>query len=239
MNLPAQTGSRPLRLLVVDDDPKFRGYVSAGLRESGHECEVAGDGEEALKLVEDPSQEPFDVVLLDVMMPVKTGWDFLAELREKGRDVPVVFVTARDAVDERVRGLQLGADDYVIKPFAFSELLARIEAVARRNAPSNRLELDGLVLELDARRLSKGERTVDLTPREFDLLRTLWLARGSYVSRTTLLRDVWGMDFDPGTNIVEVHVARLRRKLEACGSSLVRTKRGQGYAIDPDQGRGG
>lgn len=228
---PPESPRHPLRLLVVDDDPKFRGYVSTGLRESGHECETAENGEEALRLVEEPGGAPFDVVLLDVMMPVKTGWDMLGELREKGRDVPVVFVTARDAVEERVRGLQLGADDYIIKPFAFSELLARIEAVARRRAGPSRMELDGLTLDLEARRVSKGGRTVDLTPREFDLLRTLFQARGRTVPKTELLRDVWGMDFDPGTNLVEVHVARLRRKLEACGSSPIRTKRGQGYSV--------
>ena len=233
-----EAGTQPLRLLVVDDDPKFRSFVSAGLRQSGHHCEVAEDGEEALRLTEDPERAPFDIVLLDVMMPAKSGWDFLAELRAKGRDTPVVFVTARDAVDERVRGLQLGADDYVIKPFAFSELLARIDAVARRRVGRSRLDLDGLTLDLDARRLSSGDRTVDLTPREFDLLRALCQARGHYVSRTALLRDVWGMDFDPGTNIVEVHVARLRRKLEACGSAPIRTKRGQGYAIEVGGERG-
>jgi len=169
-----------MRLLVVDDDPKFRSYISNGLRESGCECATAADGDAAMKMLEAPGAAPFDLILLDVMMPVQNGWDLLHDLRERGRETPVIFVTARDAVEERVKGLKLGADDYIIKPFAFDELLAHHDQV---------------------------------------------------LTRAQLLHEVWGIDFDPETNVVDVHVARLRRKLDRHGKPLIHTVRGEGYKL--------
>ncbi len=220
-----------MRILVVDDDAKLRGYVSVGLRESGHACETAADGAEALRVLTRPGAEPFDAILLDVMMPGRDGWELLHDLRAAGRETPVIFVTARDAVQERVKGLQLGADDYIIKPFAFEELLARIEAVVRRRNALGPVEYADLRVDAARRAVWRAGKPVELSPREFDLLRTLLLHREKVVTRTDLLKQVWGIEFDPGTNVVDVHVARLRRKLERQGRPLVRTVRGEGYML--------
>jgi two-component system OmpR family response regulator len=220
-----------MRLLIVDDDPKFRSYISGGLKESGSECETAADGEAAMKLLEDPGRPPFDLILLDVMMPVQNGWELLHELRAHGRETPVIFVTARDAVEERVKGLKLGADDYIIKPFAFDELLARIDAVIRRRKTMASIEYADLKLDLARRAVMRAGKAVDLSPREFDLLRTLVTNHDRVMTRAELLHEVWGIDFDPETNVVDVHVARLRRKLDRLGKSLIHTVRGEGYKI--------
>lgn len=219
-----------MRLLVIDDDPKFRSYISTGLRESGVECETAEDGAKALELLEN-SDRPFDVILLDVMMPNRDGWEVLHDLRAKGRETPVIFVTARDAVEERVKGLQLGADDYIIKPFAFVELLARVEAVVRRRKSMLPIEYGDLKLDLATRAVWRGGRAIDLSPREFDLLRVLATNHDKVMTRSELLAAVWGIHFDPETNVVDVHIARLRRKLEANARPLIQTVRGEGYVL--------
>jgi two-component system OmpR family response regulator len=219
-----------MRLLIVDDDPKFRSYISGGLRESGLECETAADGAAALKVLEDPHRS-FDLILLDVMMPVQNGWELLHELRARGRETPVIFVTARDAVEERVKGLKLGADDYIIKPFAFDELLARIDAVIRRRKSLVPIEYADLRLDLTRRTVLRAGKSVDLSPREFDLLRTLVVNHDRVMTRAELLHEVWGIDFDPETNVVDVHVARLRRKLDRHGQPMIHTVRGEGYKI--------
>ena len=216
--------------LVVDDDDKFRSFIRAGLTDSGIRCEVAADGMAALAILDDPAQGPFDVVLLDIMMSGMTGWDTLAAIRKRV-GVPVIFVTARESVDERVRGLRLGADDYIIKPFAFMELLARIDAVVRRRRESATLRLSELNLDLTKRLVSLRDRSIDLSPKEFDLLRTLVEARTKIVSKKDLLREVWQCHEDPGTNVVEVHIGRLRRKLELAQGPWVRTVRGKGYTL--------
>ena len=222
-----------MRVLVVDDDPKLRSFVSSGLGQSGWDCSTAADGSAALAVLEDPAVLPFDLILLDVMMPAKNGWELLNELREKGRETPVIFVTARDSVEERVKGLRLGADDYIIKPFAFEELLARIETVVRRRRTLPPLVYADLELDLTRRSARRGGHAIELSPREFDLLRTL-LARPEHVfTRIELLREVWGIDFDPGTNVVDVHVARLRRKLDGSGRPMIVTVRGEGYGMTP------
>jgi DNA-binding response OmpR family regulator len=217
-----------MRLLIVDDDPKLRNYVCAGLEQSGIEGVPAPDGQSALAILEDDSRG-FDLILLDVMMPEVTGWDLLADLRERGRETPVIFVTARDSVEERVRGLRLGADDYVIKPFAFQELIARIEVVIRRRKELPPVEVGDLKLDLARRQARRGDKSIDLSPREFDLLLALVRAEGRTLSRTELLRDVWGIEGEPATNLVDVHIGRLRRKLDAHGPSLIHTVRGEGY----------
>jgi len=223
---------RRLNILLIDDDPKFRGFARSGLRESGFGCTTAADAEGALAALEGGADEErrFDAVLLDIMMPGMSGWDLLERIRAMQPDVPIIFVTARESVDERVRGLRLGADDYIIKPFAFSELLARIEAVVRRRQ-SAVLEVAGLRLNLLERLASVDDKVIELSPKEFDLLRVLVDRKEEVLSRRLLLQQVWHTARDPGTNVVEVHVARLRRKLASAGGPKIRNIRGSGYAI--------
>jgi two-component system, OmpR family, copper resistance phosphate regulon response regulator CusR len=219
-----------MRLLIVDDDPKLRSYVCAGLEQSGIEGVAAADGDSALQILHDDTRG-FDLILLDVMMPARTGWDLLSDLRERGRETPVIFVTARDSVEERVRGLRLGADDYVIKPFAFQELIARVEVVIRRRKALPPIEVGDLRLDLARRQARRGELAIDLSPREFDLLLALARAEGRVLTRAELLRDVWGIAGEPGTNLVDVHIGRLRRKIDVHTPALIHTVRGEGYRL--------
>jgi two-component system copper resistance phosphate regulon response regulator CusR len=216
-----------MRILVVDDDPKLRGFVRSGLLESGMECELAADAETAAGILRGP--RPFDVVLLDVMMPGRSGWDFLADLRAAGDETPVLFLSARGQVDERIRGLTLGADDYIVKPFEFRELLARIAAVARRRQAIPMLASGELRMDLGRRLVELAGRRIETSAREFDLLRTLVEADGAVLSRAELLHRIWAMEFDPGTNVVEVLVARLRQKLGKQGRASIETVPGAGY----------
>jgi two-component system copper resistance phosphate regulon response regulator CusR len=218
-------------VLLVDDDPKLCALVGEGLSASGVDCTVAPEGPAALALLAEPDRPPFDVVLLDIMMPQLSGWDLLAQIRGAGHDLPVIFVTARESIDERVRGLRLGADDYIIKPFAFAELLARIDAVVRRRHQNMTLRLGELHLDVTRRLVAVGDRHLDLSPKEFDLLRHLVEARSRTSSRRELLEQVWQILDEPGTNVVEVHVARLRRKLAIAGGPWIRTVRGKGYTL--------
>jgi DNA-binding response OmpR family regulator len=222
-----------MQILLVDDDPRLRETLRRGLEHAGHVAAAAASADEAEAAL---ARQSFDLVLLDVMMPGRDGWELLERLRGRGLDVPVIFLTARDAVDERVRGLSAGADDYLTKPFALEELLARIAAVGRRRTATpvlvhGPLRLDPMrrVVELE------GER-IDLSPREFDLLAALVRAQGRALSRRELLSDVWGIEFEPQTNTVEVHVARLRRRLGPHGKDLVRTAVGKGYSIGTPDG---
>jgi two-component system copper resistance phosphate regulon response regulator CusR len=219
-----------MRILIVDDDPKLRSYVCAGLQQAGIEGVPAPDGESALRVLQEDTRG-FDLILLDVMMPALSGWELLHDLRERGRETPVIFVTARDSVEERVRGLRLGADDYVIKPFAFQELLARIEVVLRRRKQLPPIAVADLRLDLARRNARRGEHSIDLSPREFDLLLALARAEGEVLSRAELLRQVWGIESEPSTNLVDVHIGRLRRKLDAHGPPLIQTVRGEGYRL--------
>jgi two-component system copper resistance phosphate regulon response regulator CusR len=218
-----------MRILAVDDDPKIRTFVSKGLSESGMECETAPDGETALELLR---TRRFDLVLLDVMLPGLQGWDVLDALRREGNTVPVIWVTARDALEERVRGLRSGGDDYVVKPFDFAELVARIHAVLRRRADSHRVRVSDLEIDPLAGTVTRAGKALDLTRTEFALLRALAERVGEPVSRTALLQQVWGIAFDPGTNMVDVHIRRLRRKVDApFAHPLIQTVRGSGYAL--------
>jgi two-component system copper resistance phosphate regulon response regulator CusR len=224
-----------VNLLLVDDDPKFRGFMQKGLEESGMHIETAGSGEEASELLVKRGVGAFDLLLLDVMMPGSSGWDVLEGLRKRGDTTPVIFLTARSAVEERVKGLQLGADDYVIKPFEFSELLARIEAVRRRHGRAAVLTVGSVRLDLEHRVVECRGMRIEMSPREFELLLTLARAQGRVLKRAELLKKVWGMEFDPGTNVVNVLVARLRRRLDAFAPGLIRTVVGEGYVLDPSQ----
>lgn len=220
----------PLKILVVDDDPKFRAFVARGLSESGMPCQTAGSGEEGLAQLR---KNAYDLVLLDVMLPGIQGWELLEVARSEGIDVPVIFVTARDALDERIKGLHLGADDYVVKPFAFAELVARIHAVLRRRTEGAQRHIRDLEIDYIEGTVSRGGTSIDLTRMEFALLRQLAEHEGQTITRSSLLRSVWGMNFDPETNLVDVHIRRLRKKLdEPFATRLIHTVRGSGYVLE-------
>lgn len=220
-----------MKILIVDDDPKLRGFVAKGLETHGIDSVSASDGAEALTVLERSVSDRPDLILLDVMMPGKSGMEFLEELRRRGHDLPVIFVTARRGVEDRVKGLRIGADDYVLKPFEFDELLARIEAVIRRRQSVPVFEFGDVRIDVARRIVERAGQRIDLSPKEFDLLRTLAEARGRVVSRTELLKVVWGITFDPETNVVDALVARLRRRIDRGGASLIDTVIGQGYRL--------
>jgi len=230
--------SRMTRVLLVDDDPKLLSYVAKGLTAQGMECLVAADAEEALSLLAQPGLSMPDVALLDVMMGERSGWELLEEMRMRGHEMPVLFVTAKHAVDDRVRGLRLGADDYILKPFEFEELLARIEAVLRRRHTLPVLEVHDVRVDLAHRTVDRDGRRVELSPKEFDLLLALVEAQGRVLSRTELLKSVWGIEFDPQTNVVDTAIARLRKRLDRGARPLIQTVVGQGYCISPAEGSG-
>jgi two-component system copper resistance phosphate regulon response regulator CusR len=220
-----------VQVLIVDDDPKFGTHLGEGLEAHGIGSRVTTSAAEALAAVHAPGSEPPDLILLDVMMPERSGWEFLEELRANGHDTPVIFVTARRAVQDRVRGLHAGADDYILKPFEFDELLARIQAVLRRRAALPVIALRDVRVDLRRRVVERSGRRVELSPREFDVLRVLVENRGRVVSREELLRNVWGIEFDPQTNVVDTVVARLRRRVDHSGEPLIQTVVGSGYRI--------
>ena len=221
-----------MHILIVEDEPKAAAYLQKGLGESGFSVDVAHDGEEGLTLA---NTGDYDLVVLDVMLPRRDGWSVVEEMRRNGTDVPVLFLTARDAVPDRVRGLELGADDYLVKPFAFSELLARVRTVLRRKPVQRpeRIEVADLVLDLARHRVTRAGDLLDLSPKEFLLLSLLARRAGEALSRTVIAERVWDMHFDPGTNAIDVAVRRLRRKVdEPYAQPLIHTVRGVGYVLD-------
>lgn len=218
-----------MHILVVDDDPKLRRYVQRGLEEAGHSCLTAADAVAAMATLREEGECAFDAMLLDVLMPGQDGFELCEELRSLDIDVPIVFVTARRTVQDRIQGLRLGADDYLQKPFSFDELLARLDAVHRRRESIPVLRRGSLTLRLADLVVERGGTAVELSRREFMLLRALVEARGAARSRSELLVSVWGVDFNPGTNVVDVHVANLRRKLARSGPNLIETVKGTGY----------
>jgi DNA-binding response OmpR family regulator len=220
-----------VRVLVVDDDPDVCAFLAAGLTSAGIDSTIAHDGVQAIECLSAQTPGWFGLILLDVSMPRKNGWELLDSLREAGDEVPVIFVSGRDSPEEKIRGLRLGADDYVVKPFLFDELLARIEAVQRRRRSLAPIILGGLKLDLTRRKTERAGKPVDLSPREFDLLLTLARAGGGTLSRLQLLEEVWDIKFDPGTNLLDVHLGRLRKKLDRHGPSAIQTVRGEGYRI--------
>jgi two-component system copper resistance phosphate regulon response regulator CusR len=218
-----------LKVLLVDDDPDFANLTRLGLEPHGVQCVTAQNGEEAALALEE--QPGFDLILLDIEMPGVTGWDLLTNLREAGEDIPVLFVSGLQAVEHRVRGLRMGADDYLVKPIDHEELYARIEAVLRRRAAMPQLHFGDLRLDLAQRRACRGDRALHLSPKEFDLLLALTRGKGEVLSRSQLLEQVWDMTFDPGTNLLDVHIGRLRRKVDRQSSGLIQTVRGKGYRL--------
>lgn len=220
-----------VRVLVVDDEPDVCQYLSALLKGAGIQSAIAVDGEQAIEQLKAHPPGWFGLVLLDVAMPRKSGWEFLDELRQAGDEVPVIFVSARDTSEERVRGLRLGADDFVVKPFLFDELLARMEAVLRRRRSLAPIVVGALKLDLSRRKTEREGKPIDLSPREFDLLLALAKAEGRTLSRASLLEQVWDIHFDPGTNLLDVHLGRLRKKLDRHGRPGIQTVRGEGYRL--------
>jgi two-component system OmpR family response regulator len=221
-----------MRILVVEDDRKVARFVRQGLEEEGHAVDVAPDGDEGAMLAH---VNPYDVIVLDVQLPKKNGLQLAAELRREGSTVPILMLTARDSTEDVVRGLDAGADDYLTKPFAFDELLARVRAVGRRGSAAvagSTLRFDDLEVDRVHHRATRGGRLLDLTPREFRLLAFFLERPDEVVTRTELLEKVWDMSFDPGTNVVDVHVSNLRKKLEESGRArLIQTVRGVGFAL--------
>ena len=222
-----------MRVLVVDDDPDLRGHVIKGLTERGIKVAEASDGDTALSILSE-KRNGFDMILLDVMLPARSGWELLEAIRRAGHETPVIFVSALDAVEERVKGLQLGADDYVVKPFAFDELVARIETVIRRRTALVPVGLGEIHLDIARRRVSVAGNSVEVSPREFDLLLALVRAQGEVLSRAELLSDVWGIDHEPGTNLVDVHIGRLRKRIDPNAPGAIQTVRGKGYRLNTE-----
>jgi DNA-binding response OmpR family regulator len=220
-----------MRILVVEDERKIAGFIRQGLEEHGFAVEVCGNGDEAFALA---TTRPYDALVLDIMLPGRDGLSILRGLRARKNAVPVILVTARAELNERLDGLNLGADDYLTKPFYVEELIARIHAVSRRVKEDRPglLQAGDLTMDLMQRKVRRGEREVELTAREFGLLERLLRAPGRVFTRTQLLEHVWGYDFDPETNLVDVNIRRLRRKIDDdAGSPLIETVRGVGYRI--------
>jgi len=222
-----------VRALIVEDDRAIAEFVGRGLREAGFAVDQAPDGETGLELA---LSEPYDVAIVDLMLPQRDGLSLIDELRRRGRTIPVLILSARRSVDDRVRGLQSGGDDYLTKPFAFAELLARVQALVRRATRSpepTTLTIGDLTLDLLSRRVTRGSTPIELRPREFALLEYLMRNPGKVVSKTMILSHVWDYSFDPQTNIVDVLVSRLREKIDRpFDRKLVRTVRGVGYVLE-------
>ncbi len=221
-----------MRILVVEDDRKVAGFIEMGLREEGYAVDLARDGDEAIVLAH---VNDYDAILLDLMLPKKNGLQVAAELRREGRTTPILMLTARDATEDVVRGLDAGADDYLAKPFKFDELLARLRALVRRGGATRVERLTAGPLELDRlkHQAYAGGKALDLTPREFQLLEHFMMHKDDVVRRTELLEKVWDMHFDPESNVVDVHVGNLRRKLREAGfEDLIKTVRGVGFRLN-------
>ncbi len=222
-----------MKLLIIEDEPKAAAYLRQGLTEAGYIVDVAADGEAGLTAAR---LDEYGLILCDLMLPKRDGFSVVAELRRSGRQMPVLLLTARDAVDARVRGLDLGADDYLVKPFAFAELLARVRALLRRAPlrPADVYVVGDLICDPRTRRVERAGRRIDLSPKEFALLQFLLERAGDVVSRTLIAEGVWDMSFDSDTNIVDVQIRRLRRKVDVEGAPpLIHTVRGVGYVLEP------
>jgi two-component system OmpR family response regulator len=221
-----------MRILVVEDDLEARRYLVQGLKESGHVVDEAADGETGLSLA---LSQPYDVAIVDRMLPKLDGLKVVAEMREHGNSVPVLFLSALSEVDDRVKGLKAGGDDYLTKPYAFVELLARVDALMRRRSPvsvKTRLDVGDLELDLLSRAAKRSGTDIELQPREFRLLEYLMRHAGQVVTRTMLLESVWEYHFDPQTNVIDVHISRLRAKIDkGFEAPLLHTVRGAGYMI--------
>lgn len=221
-----------MKVLIIEDEPKTASYLRKGLGENGFVIDLANNGEDGSHLAQTGR---YDLIILDVMLPVRDGWSVIADLRRRNIAIPVLFLTARDAVHDRVKGLELGADDYLVKPFAFSELLARIHAILRRGTakPASTVTVADLEIDLARHRATRAGQLLDLTPKEFLLLSLLMRRAGEVLSRTLIAEQVWDINFDSDSNVVDVHLRRLRSKVDdPYRSKLIHTVRGIGYVLE-------
>jgi len=223
-----------MRLLIIEDEPEVLSYIAKGMKESGHTSDTAQNGKDGLFLA---TTEQYDVLIVDRMLPELDGLTVIKTIRGAGNTTPALILSALGEVDDRVKGLRSGGDDYLVKPFAFAELLARVEILARRNVNAGQtaetsLSAGDLVLNLLSRTVTRGTQDIELQTREFKLLEYLLRHKGQVVTRTMLLEHVWDYHFDPQTNVIDVHISRLRRKIdESAQSPLIHTVRGAGYII--------
>lgn len=225
-----------MRILLVEDDLKIASFIAKGLKEAGFAVDIAADGKEGLHF---GLTEPYDVCIIDIMLPVMDGLAVIEQMRHQGVSTPVLILSARRSVDDRVKGLQTGGDDYLVKPFAFSELLARLHALIRRSSTSVSLAVltaNDLQVNVFTHEVIRGGQRVDLQPKEFALLHYLMRNEGRVVSKTMIMEHVWDYHFDPQTNVVDVLVCRLRSKIDRdCDRQLIHTIRGVGYVLKPDK----
>jgi len=223
-----------MRLLIVEDDEKIASLIVKGLQQAGFAVDHATDGENGLHMA---LTEPYDACIVDIMLPKLDGLSLIEEIRRQRINTPVIILSAKRSVDDRIKGLQTGSDDYLVKPFAFSELLARVQALIRRAAPPTlptRLVAEDLHMDLLTREIFRGDQKIDLQPREFALLEYLMRNTGRVVSKTMILDHVWDYDFDPQTNVVDVLVCRLRNKVDRdFDQKMTHTNRGVGYVLKP------
>ncbi len=222
-----------MRILVIEDEARTADFIERGLKEKGHAVDVCRTGPEGLSFAQGGEH---DAIILDRMLPQMDGLTILKTLRAEDNQTPAIILSALGQIDHRVEGLKAGSDDYLVKPFAFSELLARLEAIVRRRDPraaeQTELKVDDLRLDLEKRRAFRGAREIDLLPREFAILEYMMRNAGRPVTRTMLLNHVWDYQFEPQANVVDVHISRLRRKIDAAGERpLIETLRGEGYRI--------
>jgi two-component system, OmpR family, response regulator len=221
-----------MRILVVEDDKKIASFVVKGLKEAGYAVDHAADGEQAVQMAFSAN---YDVAIVDIMLPKLDGLSVIGRLRRDGIETPVIILSAKRSVDDRVKGLQLGGDDYLTKPFSFAELLARVQVLLRRSSRSGeptRLESGDLSMDLLSREVVRSGKKIDLQPREYALLEYLMRNTGRVLSKTMIMEHVWGYDFDPQTNVVDVLVSRLRNKIDRdFEKKLIQTHRGVGYAL--------
>ncbi len=221
-----------MRILVVEDEHKAAQYLKKGLSENGFVVDVADNGREGLHYAQTNS---YDCIVLDVMMPGMDGWSVVESIRKTNKELPVLMLTARDGIEDRVKGLTLGADDYLVKPFAFSELLARVHALIRRGKTQQpeQIEIGDLMIDLRKQKVTRKGKRIDLTPKEFTLLSFLARHAGEVMSRTIISEQVWDMNFDSDTNIVDVALKRLRDKIDGpFEHKLLHTVRGVGYVLE-------
>jgi two-component system OmpR family response regulator len=224
-----------MRLLLVEDDLKLASFISKGLRQGGFAVDHCSDGEDGLHMA---LTEPYDAAIVDIMLPKLDGLSLIDELRKRKNNTPVIILSAKRSVDDRIRGLQAGGDDYLVKPFSFAELLARVQALIRRASGTSEpttLEVGDLSMDLHSRKVVRGGQKIDLSPLEFSLLEYLMRNSGSVVSKTMIMEHVWDYNFDPQTNVVEVRICKLRDRIDKdFEKKLIHTVYGAGYVLEED-----